>query len=248
MSNVDKWLRNKNVVRVFSVLLGILLWVAVQNDMQGSVDLTNASSTKERTISNVSIRFVGLDENAYSLVTSSNHHVTVKLSGKQNPVTKFNLADGNSRIVADLTNVKVGKRKVFLEARGYPDDIDVDIQPNYIIVQIERLIEKEMPLSLTVMGQPAEGFVVGDTKADPNYVVISGLQSRINKVVRVVASVDVTDANQTVSNEYVLSAMDNAGAVVKVDIKPAKVKIDTAIVTSPTVSTPPPTTESSNNQ
>ncbi|MEY4479791.1 MAG: hypothetical protein RLZZ267_469 [Bacillota bacterium] len=246
MSNVDKWLRNKNVVRVFSVLLGILLWVAVQNDMQGSVDLTNASSTKERTISNVAIRFVGLDENAYSLVNSSNHHVTVKLSGKQNPVTKFNLADGNSRIVADLTNVKVGKRKVFLEARGYPDDIDVDIQPNYITVQIERLIEKEMPLSLTVTGQPAEGFVIGDTKIDPNYVVISGLQSRINNVERVVANVDVTNANQTVSKEYVLSALDRSGTTVKVDIKPAKVKIDTAIVTTPLESTTPPATDSSN--
>jgi YbbR domain-containing protein len=243
---VDKWLRNKNVVRVFSVLLGILLWVAVQNDMQGSVDLTNASSTKERTISNVAIRFVGLDENAYSLVNSSNHHVTVKLSGKQNPVTKFNLADGNSRIVADLTNVKVGKRKVFLEARGYPDDIDVDIQPNYITVQIERLIEKEMPLSLTVTGQPAEGFVIGDTKIDPNYVVISGLQSRINNVERVVANVDVTNANQTVSKEYVLSALDRSGTTVKVDIKPAKVKIDTAIVTTPLESTTPPATDSSN--
>jgi YbbR domain-containing protein len=243
---VDKWLRNKNVVRVFSVLLGILLWVAVQNDMQGSVDLTNASSTKERTISNVAIRFVGLDENAYSLVNSSNHHVTVKLSGKQNPVTKFNLADGNSRIVADLTNVKVGKRKVFLEARGYPDDIDVDIQPNYITVQIERLIEKEMPLSLTITGQPSEGFVIGDTKVDPNYVVISGLQSRINKVERVVANVDVTNANQTVSKEYVLSALDRSGAAVKVDIKPAKVKIDTAIVTTPLESTTPPATDSSN--
>lgn len=245
---MDKWLRNKNVVRVFSVLLGILLWVAVQNDMQGSVDLTSASSTKERTISNVSIRFVGLDENAYSLVSSSNHHVTVKLSGKQDAVTKFNLADGNSRIVADLTNVKVGKRKVFLEARGYPDDIDVDIQPNYITLQIERLIEKEMPLSLTVTGQPAEGFVVGDTKADPNYVVISGLQSRINKVMRVVATVDVSEANQMVTNEYVLSALDNTGTAVKVDIKPNKVKIETAIVTMPIESIAPSATESSNNQ
>jgi YbbR domain-containing protein len=248
VSSVDKWLRNKNVVRVFSVLLGILLWVVVQNDMQGSVDLTKASSSKERTISNVSIRFVGLDENAYSLINSSNQHVTVKLSGKQSAVNKFNLADGNSRIVADLTNVKVGKRKVFLEARGYPDDIDVDIQPNYITIQIERLVEKEMPLSLTVTGQPAEGFVVGDSKADPNYVVISGLQSRINKVVRVVATVDVTDSNQTVSNDYVLSAVDNTGAAVKVDIKPTKVKIETDIVTTPTESTTPPATESSNNQ
>jgi YbbR domain-containing protein len=227
---VDKWLRNKIVLRVFSLLLGILLWAIVQYDMQGTTERTTSATTAERTISNVAIHFVGLDNNAYSILSTSNKHVTIKLRGTQKVIKKYNVSDGNSRIVADLTNVGSGKRKVFLEARGYPDDVDVVIEPNYIMMDIEQLAEKEMPVLFKIEGTPVDGYDVQTSSSDVSSVLVSGIKSNVDKVTAVVAKVNITNATDVIAVPVTLVAQDKNGATVKVEIKPGSIQAKVQLV------------------
>lgn len=223
---MDKWLGNKNVLRVFSLCIGILLWYGVQYGMQGKLDTQSTSAAQsERTIQNVAIRVVGLDENVYSLQGMSSSYVTVKLRGTKNVLNQFNVADSNTRIVADLTNVRVGTRKVYLEARGYPDNIDVVIQPNYITVDVEKIAEKEMPITISTKGELASGYALDKLTAAPESVNISGLQSKVNQVASVVVKVDVTDLSGTLVGEYSLVAKNNNGAILDVTMTPARVQV-----------------------
>jgi YbbR domain-containing protein len=226
VARVDKWLGNKNVLRIFSLCIGILLWYGIQYGMQGKMDTqTTSAATSERIIQNVAIRVVGLDDNVYSVQGMSSSSVTVKLRGTKTLLNQFNVADSNTRIVADLTNVRVGTRKVYLEARGYPDNIDVVIQPNYITVDVEKIAEKEMPITITTKGDPAKGYTLEKLTATPQSVNISGLQSKVKQVASVTVKVDVSDLSGTLVGEYSLVAKNKNGTILDVTMTPARVQV-----------------------
>jgi YbbR domain-containing protein len=242
---VDKWLGNKNVLRIFSLCIGILLWYGVQYGMQTKLSTQSAAvASSERTIQNVAIRAVGLDANVYSLQGMSSSYVTVKLRGTKTVLNQFNVADSNTRIVADLTNVHVGTRKVYLEARGYPDNIDVVIQPNYITVDVEKIGEKEKPVTIEPKGEVAAGYQLESMTASPEKVNISGLQSKVNQVASVTVQVDVSDLSGTLVGDYSLVAKNKNGTILDVTMTPARVQVKatskaTGGSPSPTTSTPP---------
>lgn len=240
---MDKWLGNKNVLRVFSLCIGILLWYGVQYGMQNKLNTQSTSaSTSERIIQNVAIRVVGLDENQYALQQMSSQLVTIKLRGTKTALNQFNVADSNTRIVADLTNVRVGLRKVYLEARGYPDNIDVVIQPNYITVDVEKIGEKEMPVTVVEKGDVPEGYMLDSISALPDKVNISGLQSKVDQVDSVTVKVDVTGLTGTLVGEYSLVAKNSNGAILDVTLTPARVQVKaTSIPNEETPSSPSPT-------
>lgn len=242
---MDKWLGNKNVLRVFSLCIGILLWYGVQYGMQA--DLTTQSTTNttsERTIQNVFIRDEGLDTAVYSLQGMSSKYVTVKLRGTKSVLNQFNVADSNTRIVADLANVRVGMRKVYLEARGYPDNIDVVIQPNFITVDVEKIGEKEMSVTIIPKGEVASGFILEGIASTPAKVNISGVQSKVDQVASVEVQVDVSDISGSLVGEYSLVAKNSKGTELDVTMTPARVQVKATskaieVTPSPTTSTPP---------
>ena len=247
---MDKWLGNKNVLRVFSLCIGILLWYGVQYGMQAEINTqTTVSATSERTIQNVAIRVVGLDTDVYSLQGMSSSSVTVKMRGTKSVLNQFNVADSNTRIVADLTNVREGTRKVYLEARGYPDNIEVVIQPNninlviyikYIKVGVEKHCEKEMPVTIQNKGDVASVFVLEQLTTLPETVNISGLQSKVDQVTAVTVQVDISDLSGTLVGEYSLVAKNKKGTILDVTMTPARVQVKA--IAKPVEATPSPTT------
>jgi YbbR domain-containing protein len=219
--------------------------------MQGKLDNSSVSK-RERTIQNVAIRLVGLDDTKYTVMSISKQNVTIKLSGTKNVLKNFKFEDSNTRIVADFTDVQVGKSKLYLSAKGFPSNIDVVIQPNYINVDVEKRGEKQMTVEPKLSGTPLAGYEVTGQVVTPQLVILSGLQSQINRVDHVVAEVDITDLNTSLVGEYTFVAKDENDKKVDVGISPKKgtVKVtlsksaqgDTSASPSPTASPTPTST------
>lgn len=231
---MDKWLNNVMVIRLIALAIGILLWfvVHIDEDVANIERGVSVPATKERLISNVAVRRTGLDQDRFHVTSVEPTTVNVVLRGKAEDINKLSTKDGNSQIIADLSNVSVGSNTIYLEPRGFPNGVEVSIRPNSVSVQIEEVQEKEMRVSVQTTGEPAPGFKPGTPIVTPNRIHIAGPQSELERVDRVVATVDLTGVEEAVQDDYKLAALDANGEPVNVRITPTVVNVEVP-VTSP---------------
>lgn len=228
---MDKWLRQTNVIRVFSLLVGILLWVIVHLDEHVGDD---PRSIRERVqdswIYNLEVQAIGLDEERYRIASISPQTVNIVVRGTSANLAKISTRDGNSRIVADLSGAKPGRNSIRLQALGFPNGVDVvSIQPSAVEVVIEEFVRKEVPVRVVVEGKPKEGYMVGAPVVNPSRVYVTAAESVLNRVAEAVVRVNVDGKDRTVSGEYELVPVDQEGGVVEATTMPATVSVEVPV-------------------
>jgi YbbR domain-containing protein len=109
----------------------------------------------------------------------------------------------------------------------------VQVTPNEVTIHLEALAMEEIDITAQVQGTPALGFELDAVSLDPEKVVLSGPASLMAQVDRVVASLNVDEARETVSATATLQAVDEDGSVLSgLTIEPAQAEIEQAIVQS----------------
>ena len=107
----------------------------------------------------------------------------------------------------------------------------VQVTPSEVSIQLEALATEEIMITTQVLDTPALGFELDAVSLDPVQVTLSGPASLMAQVDRVVASLNVDDARETVSATVTLQALDEAGSVLSgLTIEPAQAEIEQAIV------------------
>lgn len=232
---MDKWLRNKTIMQIVALLLGTLLWVVVHVEQQpGTPGNVNPVIDNHTMIySDVQIEVAGIDLEQYHIRSIEPAYVNVTVSGKSSDLRNINAGVSNHAIVLDLTGFKSGiHNQVPLQARGYPEGVEVTIDPPAVSVAIESIGHKEVPVEVIVQGEPAEGFRAGEAIVQPNRVNVSVPESQIDEIVKVRAVVDISNATEAVVTERKLAAINRQGEEVDVTITPSVAEISIP-VTSP---------------
>jgi YbbR domain-containing protein len=226
---MDKWLRNVNVVRIIALVLGVVLWIAVEMDEQTAPG-TQTPVIRTQEISNVSITQIGLDESQYSLKSVQPSEVTVRMRGKQSALSRVNTK--NTQIQLDLSAISKGTHSLRLKDSGFPSGVEVEIYPQNVTVTVEERQKKEVRVDIIVKGTPAEGFKAGLPIVEPSRVHVTASTSSLEQIEFVRAEIDVEGANANVSKEVKLLAYDKQGKEVQMTITPSVVNVEVPI-TSP---------------
>ncbi|MEI7028322.1 CdaR family protein [Paenibacillus sp. y28] len=217
---MDKWLRNVNVVRVIALVLGILLWVIVQIDMDRS-GASSISDSQVKTISNVSIRPV-YDETMYAIRSIEPETVMITLRGTASVLRKLN--PDQVKIVLDLTKYGKGTHAdVPLRAEGFPSGVSIDIEPSTVKVNMEEKVTKEVPITMNVTGTPASGLKAGQPVVKPSKVYVTVPSSRLDEVDSVKGEINVDGAKAAVTKQVKLAVYDKQGKEVNALITPQSV-------------------------
>jgi len=228
---VDKWLTQTNVIRVFSLLVGILLWVIVHLDEHVGDDPRSARDrVQDSWIYNLEVQVIGLDEERYRISSISPQTVNIVVRGTSANLAKISTRDGKSRIVADLSDVKPGRSSVRLQALGFPNGVDVvSIQPSAVEVVVEEFVRKEVPVRVIVEGEPKEGYMVGTPVVNPSRVYVTAAESALNRIAEAVVRVNVDGEDRTVAGEYQLVPVDEEGNAVNAVAMPATVRVEVPV-------------------
>jgi YbbR domain-containing protein len=91
-------------------------------------------------------------------------------------------------VTADLSDIEPGVRVIPLkiEANLLPASVRVkEIEPRTIRVTVERVIEKEVPITPRWEGEPPAGYEVADWKIVPSTAKISGAESQMRETTEV---------------------------------------------------------------
>lgn len=192
---MKKSLMNKSTLKILSLLIAILIWVVVKN-VQDPM-LVKVITSIPVTIVNESYLASKLE---VPLLIEGQDTVNVKVKGRESVVKE--LAREDFTAVADMTQIismETTPRMVPVKVscEGLLDS-DISVTPGNIQVDIEKQTSVEKIIAVNTGDTvPDKNYEVGVLKANPEKVTISGPESIVNKIDRVVAMVDVSDRKET---------------------------------------------------
>ncbi|CAM3763484.1 YbbR-like domain-containing protein [Marinicrinis lubricantis] len=229
---MDRWLHQKNVIRVFALLMGVLLWAIVHMDKDPAPTTYTGTLDGTRTIHDVGIEIVGLDEEQYYIQSMDTETISITLSGRKTEINQVSTKDGNSIVQVDLSGLTEGNHVVPLQAVNFPSTLDIDLYPETVTVSIGVIEKREVAVDVEMQGSPAEGFRTGVPILNPSRVFVSAPAEVLDELGVVHAEVNINGAKETISGEYKLVALNKAGTRMDVEISPAVVSVEIPI-TSP---------------
>ncbi|MFC1808815.1 YbbR-like domain-containing protein [Candidatus Omnitrophota bacterium] len=165
--------RNKLLIVALSFVLAVGLWAYITNDQSTEVSVEvalNVSTPEGLTVVNKS-------QDTVTIILSVPRNIAYLLERQPAHVT---------HVIADVD--EVGKYSFYLK----PQDVKrpsglIKVQqiiPERIIVTLDKVINKRLPILPQLINEPAAGYKVNkDTlQIDPNAVLVSGAQSVLDKI------------------------------------------------------------------
>jgi len=226
---MDRWLNNANVVRVVSLLVGVLLWFIVTLDEKVGGDPSSLRSVQDQWIYNLEIEALGMSDRL-RLIAMEPSRVNILLRGRIQDLARVNTRDGAFRIVADLHQAAAGLNRIPLRAEGLPSGVEiVYMDPPAIEVALEQIASREFPVRIELHGSAAEGYEVGDPSVEPGTVTVSAPESELERISGIVATVDVNGATGTIRGEYRLMPVTVDGREVSVTVTPDTARIEVPV-------------------
>ncbi len=186
--------RPKNwVLKLISFLLAIFLWYFVVGE--DKVDMTVS----------VPVEIVNLPRD---LVISNQfrRQLDVTVSGQRSLIR--NISSHQITRSVDLSKEKAGKVVI----QNDIDSIDLPwgisalrVQPSTITLLIERLVEKNIPITPQLDGEPAEGYTLIEAIMDPPSIAVSGPKSILaHEEFLVTKIIDISGLTEPISQQVTL--------------------------------------------
>lgn len=177
-------IRNKNVLRLLSVVLALFLWfyvVAVENPYS------------ERKITKIPIQFVNheeLESRGLAIDYSDVQTMDVVISGSRSDVMKVSSSDITATV--DLTGYEKGKNYANITIK-VPSKVElVDQRIQVIPITVEKLQTAKKKVNIQFTGTASKEKEAKLFAQDIEQVKVSGAQSQVAKVSKVFADLDVS--------------------------------------------------------
>ncbi|MGH7935361.1 MAG: CdaR family protein [Candidatus Binataceae bacterium] len=208
-------LRRNLGLRLISVLLAIGLWVFVNAGQHGSMASLQ-----------VPISYRDLPP-GFVIVNPHPDFVKIQVSG---PRTLLSLIDpGRLTARLDLTGVGVGQASFKLgpDTFNVPRQTNVtSISPSQIVLDIDKIVTRELPVHLDLAGKVASGYKVASTSLVPPTAEIRGPSREVSRLDNIdTEPCTVSGANSEVSCEV---GLVTPGSTMKLDTDAVNAKVTVA--------------------
>lgn len=115
-----------------------------------------------------------------------------------------------------LADLNEGTYEIPVQVISYITGVQiVEVTPSKVLVHLEKMTEKEVPVILQVAGKPADGYVVGDWQMKPERVKVKGASSVVAKILEGVAKVTLAGEKETLKRIVPVVALDSSGNQIK---------------------------------
>ncbi|MBD5468274.1 MAG: hypothetical protein HDR21_09015 [Lachnospiraceae bacterium] len=209
---MKKWLTQNLGLKFLSVICASFLWLIVMNindpiDEQRfvgiPVELTNTDAIT--------------DEGKVYQILDNTNLINVTVRAKRSVLDQ--LDRDNIHAVADLSEVSVTNMvTIKLSSNRYSNQIDsIRSNTEFLKLNIEDVRQKQLPIQISAIGTPEEGYLTGTVTAGQTVVRIKGPESVINRIDSVQAVVDVSGMMSDVSTTASIVLYDAGGNRVEDD-------------------------------
>ncbi len=198
-----RWISQNYRTFLWAFLLSIAVWVAA---------VTSADPDETRTLSSpIPVQLIGQDP---ALVIGSEipDQVAVTLRA---PRSVWEVIDADSKSVQailDISGLSSGEHSLELQIqiKARPVKI-VSVSPRMVTFTLEALSTQTFKVDLSLRGEAAIGYQVGDATLDPLEVVVAGAESRVRKVVRARVSANLSGIRENFDQVIRVEVLDEDG-------------------------------------
>lgn len=241
-------LKNNIGLKILAIFFAVFLWWIVLN-------VDDPISTKKFNVS-VTVTNAEVITNAgksYQIIDDT-QSVVVSVKGRRKVLAAIEKKDIVA--VADLREMQDTSVPIRVIIEGFEGDYEeATANPQNIQLKVENTMKKTFPITPIATGTPRAGYAVGTMTVSPKTVDVSGPESLMGKISKVVAKVDVSElkdknqatadaeiqtqllyydaADNLLSKELLNSNCDKKGVTVSVDIwktKKLSLEFDTSLI------------------
>lgn len=211
-------------LKVLAILFSVIIWIIVVN-----ID----DPVKNMEFNDVPIKIVNDDvlaeNNLVYVVEDGLESVDVTVTGRRSVIEELTKDDIN--VVADVKNInELNAIPLKLSANKYGNDIDgIKAEVDRITLDVEDLKKVQKAINIEAVGEPAEGYIVGEASINLNQVNIEGPKSVIEMISVAKVQVDVEEAVSDVSVSTPIVLYNSEGE--KIDTSRLSININTVSVT-----------------
>lgn len=221
-------------LKLISVLLAIALWIVVV-----SID----DPVISRTFTGIEVEVLNSDAivkqgKTYEILENSNN-ISVTLSAKRSILEK--ISRDYIKATADLKEMSIMNTvPIDVRTTRYSDMVAsvIPLTKN-LKVSVEDLEKKQLSISVETIGTPAKGYVVGSNSPSVNITTVTGASSKVSKITRAVATVDVSGRTSNIRTSADVVLYDGNGDVVnsnKLTVSVQDILVDVTILETKEVS------------
>lgn len=216
---MERLLASEAAVRVLSVLVAVLIWVYVT---------ALGAPVGTQTLRGLPVQWVNLPPGlAVTAVEPSEVDVVVRGSAR----VLAELDGSRVQATVNLRDATPGRAPRVVHVRAPSGVQVVQVDPPQVVVHLERLAEREVPVAAEVSGRPGPGMRVAEVRLETQTVRVLGAARAVAAVRRAVAGVDVEGAERPLEQRVPVYAVDERGQpVLGVTLVPDQVRVQVAVV------------------
>ncbi|HHX75657.1 MAG TPA: hypothetical protein GX699_12200 [Firmicutes bacterium] len=214
---MERLLRNNTVVRLTAFFLAFIFWAYVTGDSRET-----QTQNITRRYPNVPLEWVNLQSEVE--LTQIPEEIEVILEGRSSVLN--NITPQTLSVFVDLRNLGAGQHRLTPVA-DLPGGVRVvSFSPEQVVVVLEEIQSPQMFVEVDLLGSPAPDYLIGEINISPQKVFVRGARSRLEKVDRVRAIVNVDGADNNLTQYVEVQAVDFSGQAVEgVSVYPAQVEV-----------------------
>ncbi|WFA10310.1 CdaR family protein [Tissierella sp. Yu-01] len=226
--------KNDIPAKITVLIIAIFLWSFVMSDV--NPEITTEYRNINVNLSNIS----ALDRQGLVVMEPQDVSVNVKVTGKKSDLNRDRFSASNILAQVDLSGYNEGQVKIPVTV-SLVDQVSgiriTSVEPREILFTFDKLITKEMPVSIRTTGSLPENYVVGDIISKSKSVLLSGPRTWVNEVNQVLAEVNLNNRTSTTTETVGTLLLDDEGNDVRGVVKEPNV-VEITIPIYRTVSLP----------
>lgn len=226
--------------KIFSLVIAVFMWFLVMNTI-------NPTEIKTFTAPITFENMEALTEKGYivsNIQDFDSATVTIKVEASRPALDALSKAENKNSIKAkiDLSKIEIDQNSNFpytitaaivpsLPSNSYLYNYDISsYYPNGAEIEIDKAATRTIPVELATYGSPMSGYVADDATSDTEEVEVTGPNSIINTVEKVLATIDITNAKETVNKNCKMTVYDTNDTALKgFIIEPESINVSVVI-------------------
>ncbi len=220
-------------LKITSVVCAVVLWIIIYSI---------ADPAASKTMYNVPVNLINTeaitDKNqVYEVLDDTDVVRRIAIHSTRSVIDS--ITDSDISVEADFSKMKLdGTIELRITSARYNDSITFKPSTDEMKVSVEDRKERYLTLSVNHIGEPKDGYIVGNSKTAQNRISVSGARSVIESIDKAVAVVNITDTTSDIVAYADIVLLDKEGDEIpreRVDISMKNVSTTVEILATKTV-------------
>ena len=201
---MDNWKnKQKIIVQLVCLLLSLGLWIYVTN-IENPIKSYELSRVPVEIKNSDSLKDAGL-----ALSPNQDFYVNLKIEGNSQDL--FSIDKSDFTISVDLSEfvLKKGENKIAVSIQESPSTVKIKNSTGLTItVNTEEYATKEVPVKSKIDVISKSSYYVATPVFNPENIIVSGPESLVNRVTKVIAEGEESNAVKTIVKNYIITPVD----------------------------------------